>query len=1045
MRLLWYVSRRSQPSTASPEVGMAFLISKWARMPMTSQVNGTKNGCIMKNFNKIFFAAVAAAFGLASCSQELTPVEKPQGNLVTVNFGAEASITCPTKATLTTEDEKLFTSAWENGDALSVKYSFDYGASKETTATWSADKSCFEAQMEGGNGVWIYDALYPTPKEVSFGSERTQNGSNYNGKYDLMYGSATAEGADAGKTADGKNIVFKMTRQTAVAYFHLTGTLDEDVVSAKLSVEGDGAYISTSDVKANEDYAKGYVFTETEGVASKEINLTFDAGTAPKASDFKLWFNVLPTKYTKMTLTVETAGHTMTISRAAADMYEAGKLYKVVKAIPAEKWVKKEAAVEIYNIITSETELEDGNYVICMALNSDLKNRQYLGNEKGTKPSTKAIVEKEGITISADLTQISVDPTKMKLAQWSFKKTTDGFSISSCSDASLGLGTTASNDGLTIQNTYFGKSWIISFDSTVAAWKLKYKDTRRFLNVYSLENPRTYTNETTNANGKIFLYKEGTPKTALETPANLQVSAAKVVSWDAVSGAASYEVTIGKDVFTSETTSYDAAAVPDEYYDVAVVAIPTDKENYKNSAAATLGGAKFGTPTLATPTLKEGVVDGASISVSWTVDERATAGYNCELFKGEVKVGEGQIVNAGTVTFTGLDAETAYVVKVNAVAVEGTKAYAASPVATLEVTTKAATATANDGSLERPYTAAEAIAAIDANTGLTGKYVKGIVKAAPSFDARYNSLTYDIESGAKTLNIYSGKDLGNAGFVGAEDLKAGDEVVVFGNLKKYNKVYELDKNNYLISINGETQIYRGLAVSAPKTAFTVGDAFEFGGKALQVWRGKADVDVTASATFSGYNMSTEGKQTVTVTVGEESVTYEINVRAAGAETPKTYTLQFGSEYNGAKANGYSNNWSVTCDGFTWKMTNWNNNNNGWTYVKAGPKGNTNAHAKIETAAAMPEAISKISITIDKVENGSITSIVLKSSSTNDFTAGTVIEKKSSVGQGEVVFEIPSPQNGLYYQLDFTLNNTTPSGKKGTNGVAQVSKVVYTNN
>lgn len=321
----------------------------------------------MKNFNKIFFAAVAAAFGLASCSQELTPVEKPQGNLVTVNFGAEASITCPTKATLTTEDEKLFTSAWENGDALSVKYSFDYGVPKETTATWSADKSCFEAQLEGGNGIWIYDALYPTPKEVSFGSERTQNGSNYNGKYDLMYGSATAEGADAGKTADGKNIVFKMTRQTAVAYFHLTGTLDEEVVSAKLSVEGDGAYISTSDVKANEDYAKGYVFTETEGVASKEINLTFDAGTAPKASDFKLWFNVLPTIYTKMTLTVETANHTMTISRTAADMYEAGKLYKVVKAIPADKWVKKEGETPVskdFELVTAALSDWTGSYLL---------------------------------------------------------------------------------------------------------------------------------------------------------------------------------------------------------------------------------------------------------------------------------------------------------------------------------------------------------------------------------------------------------------------------------------------------------------------------------------------------------------------------------------------------------------------------------------------------------------------------------------------------------------------------------------------------------
>lgn len=351
----------------------------------------------------------------------------------------------------------------------------------------------------------------------------------------------------------------------------------------------------------------------------------------------------------------------------------------------------------------------------------------------------------------------------------------------------------------------------------------------------------------------------------------------------------------------------------------------------------------------------------------------------------------------------------------------------------------------NDGSLERPYTAAEAIAVIDSGTGLTGKYVKGIVKATPTFDARYNSLTYDIESGKKTLNIYSGKDLGNVGFVGAEDLKAGDEVVVYGDLKKYNKTYELDKNNYLISINGETQIYRGLAVSGQKTAFTVGDAFDFGGKALQVWRGKADVDVTASATFSGYNMSTEGKQTVTVTVGEETVTYEINVRAAGGEAPKAYILTFPGTDEAEKVNDYTSTWDATRDGFTWTLANWNNFNNGWNHVKAGPKGKTNAHAMISTTSAMPEAISKISITIDKIENGSITSIVLKSSTTDDFTSGTTIEKKSAVTAGEVVFTIPSPQNNLYYQLDFTLNNTTPNTKKGKNGVVRVSKVVYTNN
>ena len=304
----------------------------------------------MKKLMRTFALMAVAALGLSACTGEkLVPDNgNADGKFVTVHFGAEAAIEGATKATLTTEDEKTFKSAWVNGDVLSVKYSFDYGATKETTATWSAEKSSFEAQIDGGNGVWIYDALYPAPnaeKKVDFGSARTQNGKAYNSKYDLMKGSATAENADAGKTANGQNIVFNMTRQTAIAYFHFTSTLDEEVVSAKLSVEGATAYLSTSEVKANEDYAKGYSFTETEGVASKEINLTFDAGTAPKTSDFKLWFNVLPTDYDKMTLTVETANHTLTISRnaKAGDKYEAGKLYKVVKEIPGEKWVSKAA------------------------------------------------------------------------------------------------------------------------------------------------------------------------------------------------------------------------------------------------------------------------------------------------------------------------------------------------------------------------------------------------------------------------------------------------------------------------------------------------------------------------------------------------------------------------------------------------------------------------------------------------------------------------------------------------------------------------------
>lgn len=349
----------------------------------------------MKKLMRTFALMAVAALGLSACTGEkLVPDNgNADGKFVTVHFGAEAAIEGATKATLTTTDELTFKSAWENGDVLSVEYSNDNETVDAITsgvisATWATDH--FEAKLPEYRGVWLYDALYPAPnaeKKVDFGSARTQNENAYNSKYDLMKGVAIAENADAGKTADGQNIVFNMTRQTAIAYFHLTSTLDEEVVSAKLSVEGKDAYLSTSDVQIGKDsqgntsYAQGYAFTKTEGVASKEISLTF-TGIAPKTSDFKLWFNVLPTPYDKMTLTVETANHTLTISRNAnaADKYEAGKLYKVVKNIPADKWVKKGGetpSTKDFTLVTSALPDWTGSYLLVGEYSTETTPKSY--------------------------------------------------------------------------------------------------------------------------------------------------------------------------------------------------------------------------------------------------------------------------------------------------------------------------------------------------------------------------------------------------------------------------------------------------------------------------------------------------------------------------------------------------------------------------------------------------------------------------------------------------------------------------------------------
>ena len=843
----------------------------------------------MKRIVKSFAIAAVSALAFISCSQEQNPVSNDNG----IHFTIRTSENPQVKSFIESGPDGKYIPKWSKDDKLAMFVGTITEATKPTGILTNLNNdgelAKFDGKVTGIEGSGTFKSFAPASAfatgynsgNIGVTLKAAQNPSSFtiDEACDILVGKETTYLADAAGEVAIDDLFFK--RMFSVVKVALKGpeSLNGEKVS-KFSLTAPEGTVLTG--RAAIDLTTATI--DKWNISNNSVTATYEAD-APvfgggAGLENKVWLVVNPGTIesgAKVVFAGETANHTfskeVTLSKALT--FPASQLAVINLTLAEENCTKKAAASWIATDLADITATDE--VVITMAKDGAV---YAMTSDNGTKnPSAVDVTVKDG--------ELSAAPADNLV--WNIANDKGNLTIYPKGQTDEWLCSVSGKTDVKVSNSTTCK--IFTLDPTTKY--LKNTGSKRYLGVSNSQDWRCYAS-TDNLAGQILcFYVKGTPKTALETPANLKVSAAKAVSWDAVNGAASYEVTIGESTFTSETTSYDAAAIADDYYDVAVVAVPSDKENYKNSAAATLTGVKFGAPTLATPTLKEGVIDGASISVSWSVDERATAGYNCELFKGGVKVGESQTVNAGAVTFTGLDAETAYVVKVNAIAVEGAKAYAASPVATLDVSTKAASATANDGSLERPYTAAEAIAVIDSGTGLTGKYVKGIVKATPSFNATYSSLTYDIESGENTLNIYSGKDLGNAGFVGAEDLKAGDEVVVYGDLKlfKNNKTdettYELDKNNYLISINGETQIYRGLAVSEPKTAFNVGDAFELRGKVLQVWRGKEDVDVTASANISGYDMSTEGKQTVTVTVGDESVTYEITVNPAGTVLEKS--------------------------------------------------------------------------------------------------------------------------------------------------------------
>ncbi|RGW67517.1 hypothetical protein DWV60_08755 [Segatella copri] len=110
---------------------------------------------------------------------------------------------------------------------------------------------------------------------------------------------------------------------------------------------------------------------------------------------------------------------------------------------------------------------------------------------------------------------------------------------------------------------------------------------------------------------------------------------------------------------------------------------------------------------------------------------------------------------------------------------------------------------------ETAYTIAKAKELIDAGKGLSESvYVKGIVsQASESLNDTYGSLSYYISDDGKTeneLQVYGGLSFKGEKFTSVDDIKVGDVVVVYGKLKKFKTTYELDLNNTLISLNGQT-------------------------------------------------------------------------------------------------------------------------------------------------------------------------------------------------------------------------------------------------
>ena len=99
-----------------------------------------------------------------------------------------------------------------------------------------------------------------------------------------------------------------------------------------------------------------------------------------------------------------------------------------------------------------------------------------------------------------------------------------------------------------------------------------------------------------------------------------------------------------------------------------------------------------------------------------------------------------------------------------------------------------------------------------------------------------------------------------------------------------------------VTVSATKQV-TSITLSGQKTSFTVDDTFSFGGKVTAAYNDETSLDVTSSSTFTGYDMSKDGNQTVTVSYSYGGVTataqYGIVVSKAGgggSEDISDYTV-----------------------------------------------------------------------------------------------------------------------------------------------------------
>ncbi len=264
--------------------------------------------------------AVAVASACAACTDDIdNSIPTPDGTGKTVPVKISAAAPADESAAESTRtiidiNGGTFTTRWENGDRMGVKYAYNNGAAQSGVGEFTYDKASgkFTSVLPAYTGAWSYEAAMPYSADshgsATFGNLRIQKGNAFNSAHDLLVATpVTTTNADAGKDDNGNELTFTFARQTPILKVRITGGSTSDVIQTVLLTATDGQAISSDKYDATEGLNTAIDATSGISPASNVIAMQFETGTAPTAADAEVYFNIPAGTYNGLQVDVITA------------------------------------------------------------------------------------------------------------------------------------------------------------------------------------------------------------------------------------------------------------------------------------------------------------------------------------------------------------------------------------------------------------------------------------------------------------------------------------------------------------------------------------------------------------------------------------------------------------------------------------------------------------------------------------------------------------------------------------------------------------------